>query len=133
MLWRIVFVSALFTVGIVGIFTWAGHRGYEVELARTMVVNTLCVMEMFYLFNVRYLHMTSFTVRGARGTPTVLWAIATLALAQFAFTYAPWMQLLFQSRAIPPIDVLLIVAIGFALMVVLEAEKALMQRLGWLR
>ncbi|MHB8912794.1 MAG: cation transporting ATPase C-terminal domain-containing protein, partial [Lysobacter sp.] len=133
MLWRIVFVSALFTVGIVGIFSWAVHRGHEVELARTMVVNTLCVLEMFYLFNVRYLHMTSFTVRGARGTPAVLWAIVALALAKLAFTYAPWMQLLFHTRAVPLVDVLLILAIGVALMVVLEAEKMLMRRLGWLR
>ena len=131
-LWRIVFVSMLFTAGVFGIFGWADHRGYGVELARTMVVNTLCVLAMSYLFNVRYLHMTSFTLQAVRGTPAVIWAIAALALAQLAFTYAPWMQRLFDTRAIPWPDVLLILAVGAALMLVLEVEKWLMRRMDWL-
>jgi magnesium-transporting ATPase (P-type) len=128
MLWRIVFVSLLFTAGAFGIFAWAGHRGYEDALGRTMVVNTLCAMEVFYLFNVRYLHMRSFTWTGARGTPAVLWAVGAVVLAQLAFTYAPWMQALFDTRAVPLADGVLIVAIGAASMVVLEIEKALLRR-----
>ena len=127
MLWRIGLVSLLFTAGAFGIFAWAFHRGFGVELARTMVVNTLCVMEIFYLFNVRYLHMRSFTWRGARGTPAVLWAIGAVVIAQLAFTYAPWMQALFDTRAIPWQDGLVIIAIGIATMVVLEIEKALLR------
>ena len=50
------------------IFFYALERGAGVETARTMVVNTLVVLEIFYLFNVRYLHMTSITcaARSAR-------------------------------------------------------------------
>src|SRR3970282_2506005 len=96
----------------------------------TMVVNTLVVMEIFYLFNVRYMYMTSFSLRGALGTPAVLWAVALVTLAQFAFTYAPWLQALFQTRAVPFVDGLLIVATGVALMVILELEKALLRHLG---
>ena len=131
MLWRIVLVSLLFTAGIFGIFSWAGYRGYDVELARTMVVNTLVVMEIFYLFNVRYMYMTSFSLRGALGTPAVLWAVGLVALAQLAFTYAPWLQALFQTRAVPVADGLLIIGLGVALMVVLEIEKTLLRHLGW--
>ena len=131
MLWRIVLVSLLFTAGIFGMFSWAGYRGYDVDLARTMVVNTLVVMEIFYLFNVRYMYMTSFSLRGALGTPAVLWAVALVTLAQFALTYAPWLQALFQTRAVPFVDGLLIVATGVALMVILELEKALLGHLGW--
>lgn len=125
---RIVFVSLLFTAGAFGIFAWAGHQGYEDALGRTMVVNTLCAMEVFYLFNVRYLHMRSFTWTGARGTPAVLWAVGAVVLAQLAFTYAPWMQALFDTRAVPLADGVLIVAIGAASMLVLEIEKALLRR-----
>ncbi len=128
MLWRIGFVSLLFTAGAFGIFAWATWRGFSVELARTMVVNVLCVMEIFYLFNVRYLHMRSFTLVGARGTPAVLWAVGGVIVAQLAFTYAPWMQALFDTRAVPWADGLVIVAIGLASMVVLEVEKALLRR-----
>jgi magnesium-transporting ATPase (P-type) len=128
MLWRIVFVSLLFTLGAFGIFAWGQWRGYEDALGRTMVVNVLCVMEIFYLFNVRYLHMRSFTWRGARGTPAVLWAVGAVVLAQLAFTYAPWMQALFDTRDVPLWDGLLIIGIGAASMLVLEAEKALLRR-----
>jgi len=129
MLWRIVLVSLLFTAGAFGIFAWAMQRGLGVETARTMVVDTLCVMEIFYLFNVRYLHMTSFTLRGLRGTPAVLWAIAGVVVAQLLFTYAPWMNRVFDTRPVPLADGVIIVLIGVATMAILEGEKILLRRL----
>ena len=131
MLWRIVLVSLLFTLGAFGIYAFAMHEGHDVALARTMVVNTLCVLEIFYLFNVRYLHMRSFTLRGIQGTPAVLWAVAAVVLAQLAFTYLPTMQRLFDTRAVPFQDGAVIIAIGIALFVLLEIEKWLLRRLGW--
>ena len=132
MLWRIVLVSVLFTIGAFGIFAWSLlWRGQDMATARTLVVNTICAMEVFYLFSVRYLHMTSFTRRGARGTPAVLWAVAAVVAAQLAFTYAPFMQRLFDTRPVAWPDLLASVMIGLALMVLLELEKALVRRLGW--
>lgn len=130
MLWRVALVSMLFTMGVFAVMAWAAHRGFSDELARTMVVNVLCVMETFYLFSVRYLHMRSFTWRGARGTPAVLGAVTAVALAQLAFTYLPWMQALFDTRSVPLADGLVILGIGAAFMVALEAEKALLLRWG---
>lgn len=130
MLWRVAFVSMLFTAGVFAIVAWAEHRSFGTELARTMVVNVLCAMEIAYLFNVRYLHMRSFTWRGARGTPAVLGAIAVVVLAQLAFTYLPWMQTLFDTRDVPFTDGLVILGVGVASMVVLEIEKALLRRWG---
>lgn len=131
--WRILFVSILFTIGVFGIYDYAMRSGLGEQVARTMVVNTLVVMEIFYLFNVRYLHMTSFNLRGVLGTPAVLLAIAVVVAAQFAFTYAPFMHALFDSAPVAFADGLIIVAIGIVLMGILEAEKALMRRIGSLR
>ena len=61
LIWRIIFVSLLFVAGAFGMFFWAEVRGLPHEEARTIVVNTIVVMEIFYLFSVRYLHTTSFT------------------------------------------------------------------------
>ena len=91
----------------------------------------ICVMEIFYLFSVRYLHMTSFTLAGARGTPAVLWAVGVVVVAQLAFTYAPFMHRWFDTRPVAWLDGVLVIAVGVLLMLVLEAEKALMRRLGW--
>ena len=56
LLWRVAFVSLLFVVGVFGVFFYAIERGVSIETARTMVVNTIVVMEIFYLFSVRYVH-----------------------------------------------------------------------------
>ncbi len=129
MIWRIFFVSCLFMAGAFGIFAWAMHRGFDVAMGRTMVVNMLCVLEIFYLFNVRYLHMTSLSWRAVRGTPAVLWAVGGVVVAQLLFTYAPWMQALFDTRAVPFWDGVLIVGLGVGLLGVLELEKVALRRL----
>ncbi|MFT0892086.1 cation-transporting P-type ATPase [Pseudochelatococcus sp. G4_1912] len=128
MLWRVFFVSVLFLIALMGIFFYSLSRGDELALARTLCVNTLVVMEAFYLFNVRYLNVPSFTLRGALGTPAVLIAIAAVIAGQILFTYAPFMQAAFDSRPITWEDGLLMVLIGFIIMVVLEIEKTLFRR-----
>ncbi len=127
LVWRIAFVSLLVMLGVFGIFEYALHRGYDEEGARTMVVNTLVVMEIFYLFNVRYLHRSSFSLVGAMGTPAVLAAIAVVVAAQLLFTFAPFMQDLFGSAPLAVPDGLVILAIGVATMVILELEKTLVR------
>ncbi len=121
--WRILFVSALMVAGTFGIYTWAMARELPIEVARTMAVNTLVAMEIFYLFSVRYVHGTSLTWRGGLGTRPVLIGVTAVVLAQFAFTFLPPMQAIFGSRPISFGDGLVIVAIGVALLMIVEAEK----------
>lgn len=54
----------------------------------------------------------------------MLIAVAIVVAAQFAFTYLPVMQQLFDTRPISFGDGLLIVAAGLAVMIILEIEKA---------
>ena len=128
LVWRIVFVSLLFTTAALAVFFYALGTGLGIEAARTMVVNTIVVLEIFYLFNVRYLHVSSFSWRGLLGTPPVLIAIAIVTIAQFAFTYLPFMQELFESRPVGLVDGMLILAIGVVMMAILESEKLLIRR-----
>lgn len=130
LLWRVVVVSGLMAAAALFVFFLSLERGDGIEYARTLVVNVVVVAEIFYLFNVRYMHMRSLTWRGALGTPPVLAAIAAVVAAQFAFTYLPVMQALFHSRPLLLADGLMIVAIGVGLMLLLEAEKLAFRRLG---
>ncbi len=130
LVWRVVLVSLLFLGAGLGVFFHALARGDDLETARTLVVNTIVVMEIFYLFNVRYLHMSSMTLRGALGTPAVLVALGVIVLAQLAFTYAPFMQHWFATRPVALADGAMIVAIGAAMMLLLEGEKWLLRRVG---
>ncbi|MGP1358172.1 HAD-IC family P-type ATPase, partial [Roseicyclus sp.] len=122
-LWRVVFVSLLFCVGIFGMFTLAQARGATLEEARTVAVNTLVVMEIFYLFSVRFLNTTSLSFGAVVGTKPVLVAIGAVTALQLAFTYAPFMEAFFDTRPLSLAEGLMVLAVGPVLLLVLEVEK----------
>ncbi|RDI60197.1 cation-transporting P-type ATPase [Microvirga subterranea] len=130
LLWRIAFVSTLMVVGTFSIYAWAIGRGLPVETARTMVVNSIVVMEIFYLFSVRYIHGSSLTLQGVLGTRAVLIGVATVVAAQLAFTYLPVMQWIFDSRPISAVDGLVILGLGITLLGIVEVEKQIAARLS---
>jgi magnesium-transporting ATPase (P-type) len=123
LVWRVILVSVLFLVGIFGMFEVALIGGAAIEEARTVAVNTLVAMEVFYLFSVRYLRTPSFTFKGVKGTRPVLIAVGIVFALQLLFTYAPFMTTLFHSRPLSVPVGLQIVGVGVALLVVLEVEK----------
>jgi magnesium-transporting ATPase (P-type) len=92
-------------------------------------VNAIVVLEIAYLFSVRFQRRTSFTWRGAMGTPAALIGVGAVAALQLAFTYAPPLQALFSTRPLDPIsDGLPILGVGISLMLVLEGEKHIRRR-----
>ncbi len=99
--WHIVLVSTLFLWGVFGIYAYAIDRGYSVELARTMAMNTLVVMEIFHLFFIRNIYGTSLTWKLVRGTKMVWATVATVTIAQFAITYLPPLQPIFETAPVP--------------------------------
>jgi magnesium-transporting ATPase (P-type) len=125
LIWRIVLVSILFAIIAFTIFGWAERSGRSHEEARTIVVNTIVVMEVFYLFSVRYLRMTSMTLEGFLGTRAVLLGVGSIIVLQLAFTYTPVLQSLFDTRPMTLMDSLLVVGAGILLFIVLEIEKLL--------
>lgn len=129
LLWLVLMISVLFVIGVFGVYRYAIEQGYSVELARTMAMNTLVVMEIFNLFYIRNIYGTSFTWSALRGTRAVWITITIVTLAQFAITYLPFMQQWFGTASVSLADGLMIVGIGVLLLVIIETEKAL--RLAW--
>ncbi len=123
LIWRVIVVSLLFVTGVFGTFFWAQSRGLSLEEARTIVVNTIVIMEIAYLFSVRYLYATSLTWAGLLGTRAVLVGVAAIVVAQLLFTYAPPMQAAFETRAISLLGGLVAVGAGIVLFAILELEK----------
>lgn len=128
LLWRIVLVSVLMAAGVFGIFGWSSTHGSTLEEARTYAVNTLVVMEVFYLFSVRYLRAPSFTLGRLFNSRAVLIAVATVVVLQLRFTYAPFMERFFDTRPVDFVHGLEILGLGVALFVILELEKRALQR-----
>ena len=127
--WQIGFVSLLFLVGVYGIYAVAIERGQSIELARTLAVNTLVVLEIFNLLFIRNLYGSSLTWRSLKGTPVLWTAIVAVVLAQGALTYLPFMQQVFGTRAVPLDEALMVLGIGVLMFVILEVEKQI--RLRW--
>ncbi|GAA3720412.1 cation-transporting P-type ATPase [Oceanisphaera sediminis] len=123
LIWHIVFVSLLFLSGVYGIYNYAIERGYSVDLARTLALNTLVAMEIFHLFFIRNIYGTSLTWQAVRGTTVVWTVVLVVVVAQFAITYLPLLQAVFATEAIPFLDGVLILAIGAALFAIIETEK----------
>jgi magnesium-transporting ATPase (P-type) len=131
--WHIVLVSALFLAGVFGMFAYAMDRGYSVELARTIAVNTMVVMEVFHLFFIRNIYGTSLTWNAVKGTRVVWMAVIGVTLAQFAITYLPPLHRVFATEPVPLFDGLLIVGVGVAFFAVIETEKQIRLRVRSMR
>lgn len=128
LIWRVALVSVLFSIGVFGQFELAILTGEDLETARTMALNTLVAMEVFYLFSVRYLRAASITLEGVKGRPPVLIAVAIVIVLQAIFTYAPFMNVLFETRPLSLIQLLQCTIPGVALLVILEVEKRIVSR-----
>lgn len=125
LIWHVALVSILFLAAVFGIFAYALDKGHSPELARTMALNTLVVLEIFHLFFIRNIYGASLTWRGLRGTRVIWLCVTTITLAQFLVTYFPPLQQVFGTRAVPLTDGMLIVAVGAVFFAIIETEKQL--------
>jgi len=125
LVWHIILVSTLFVCGVFGIYHYAVDQGYSIDLARTMALNTLVVMEIFHLFFISNIYGTSLTWKAVRGTKVVWTVVVIITVAQFAITYLPPLQKIFATEAIPFWYCVLIIGIGAALFAIIETEKQL--------
>ena len=128
-LWRIGFVGILMVVAALGLFVFDRARGLPVEVARTSVVNMIVMIEVFYLFNARFLRRSSLSFEGLFGSRAVLTAVGLVLLLQLAFTYVPFMQVLFDTRDLGLDEWRRILAIGLLVFLLVELEKAIRQRI----
>ncbi len=127
-LWRIGFVSVLIGGATIAVFLIEMRLGMSVEMARTLAVNTLVCAQIFYLFNSRFLRESSLSFSRLFTNQAVWLAVGVLALLQLVFVYAPFMHRLFGSTALELRHWLVPLGIGFAVFLIVEAEKAIFRR-----
>jgi magnesium-transporting ATPase (P-type) len=128
-LWRIAFVSLLICGATIAIFLYEKQLGQPLELARTLAVNTLVCCQMFYLFNSRFPRQSSLSLERLFANRAAWIAIGILAVLQLLFVYAPFMHLWFGSAPLEARHWLIPLAIGAAVFLVVELEKAITRRI----
>ena len=128
--WRVIFVGVALLILTLAAFFWMKSSGASDELARAVAVNTLVIGQIFYLLNSRFKTKSSLSISAHLGNPYLPLGIAAVIVLQLLFTYAPPLQRLFGTEAIP-LDVWpRLLAGGFLFFLVVEAEKFVIRRFG---
>ncbi|MDO5667025.1 MAG: cation-transporting P-type ATPase [Alcaligenaceae bacterium] len=129
-IWRVIMVSIVIMIGALGVFLWELNQGTSLEVARTMTVNIIVVCEMVYLFNSRHTFLSVINREGLFGNRYVLIAIAACIPLQLLYTYAPFMQTIFNSAGLSLLEWLKVFGAAFLLFFVAEFEKFVVRKIG---
>jgi magnesium-transporting ATPase (P-type) len=119
----------LFCAAVYLVFGYVMAQGGSEQLARTMALNMLVVLEVFHLFYVRNMSSSALNWQLLKGTKVVWLTVIVVLVAQLAITYLPMLQPLFGTEAIGWQGCLVILGIGVLFYLLLEVEKQL--RLRW--
>lgn len=128
-IWRIVLVSVIILVGAFGLFEYELAQGESIEKARTVAVNVVIFVEIFYLFNARSLTRSPFQL-GLFSNPWAIGGAILMTIIQLLYTYAPFMNTLFSSAPIPLALWLDVLVVSLAAYILVEAEKWLRRKVA---
>ncbi len=123
-------VGGLWTTLVnLGIFMWALNSGRSLEEAMTMTFVSLVLIQFFNAYNFRSDRHSALNRPFANKwlNLAILWELLLLVLV----VYVPFLQALFNTSALSPIDWAIVTASAFTVLPVLEAAKWLGRR-GWL-
>ncbi|MFT7823796.1 MAG: HAD-IC family P-type ATPase [Sulfurimonas sp.] len=129
LIWHIILVAGLFLAGVFSMYEYAIVNGYSEALARTIAMNTLVVLEIFHLFFIRNMYGPSLNRKAVLGNRYVWAAVIAVTSGQFAITYVPWLQAIFETQAISVFDGFLIIAVGAVMFFIIEIEKQIRRKL----
>jgi len=118
----IVTAGLVLQAGAFGFFEWARRSGVPADEARTIAVNTFMAIQAFYLFNCRSLRMSAFRVNPVSNYMLLVGFAITVGL-QAMFTYAPFMNVAFESVPLSAERWIPILLVGMAAFVFIEGVK----------
>ena len=130
LVWRIVYVSILISLGTFALFFYELKLGSSLEVARSVAVNTIVFFEVAYLFNSRHLSKSVLNARGIFGNRVVWWGIAAVVCLQLLFTYWPVTNSLFHVAPLNAATWLRVLGASLILMLLVELEKAIARKLA---
>lgn len=124
---RILLVGGMLLIAAFGLYEWELRTTGVQEQARTVAVNVFVMVEAFYLFNSRSFTRSPFAL-GLGTNPWVVAGFGIMVLLQLAFTYVPFMNVLFGSAPIGLLPWLKIIGVSILAFIVIEVEKWLRNR-----
>ncbi len=101
-IWRVAFVGSMIAVSAFILEAWLQPRGYSPEFIRTVLLQTLVTAQWFYMLNCRVSDGFSLT-KGLLANKGIWIVSGVLLVLQLLIIYAPFMQMLFGTRAAVPL------------------------------
>ena len=108
-------------------FEWALKDGASLEEARTIAVNTIVMIEIFYLFNCRSLTKSVLRMEFF-SNKLIFLGVGAMILLQIVFTYIPVMNEIFQSKPIELDSWLKIIGVSLTTFLIIEIKKFVSNR-----
>jgi Ca2+-transporting ATPase len=127
LLGRVVIVGLLVMAGAFGLYEWQILREAPLAEARTVAINAVAWIMIFYLFNCRSLTQSMFAI-GVFSNRWVWIGVGAMVVLQAAFTYLPVMNHLFDTAPISALAWAEILAVSLLAYGGVELEKALRRR-----
>jgi magnesium-transporting ATPase (P-type) len=126
-IWRVVFVGLMIAISAFVLEAWLQPRGYSAEFIRTVLLQTLVTAQWFYMLNCRV--SDGFSLSKGLLENKGIWIVSgVLLVLQLLIIYAPFMQMLFGTESLPFRYWVITFVIGFAMFLIVEAEKMLTRR-----
>lgn len=122
MIERTAIISALMFVFMYVLFVWELKVTGNLDAARTVSVNTLVVIQIFYLLNCRSLDRSIFSI-GLFSNKWIIVGIAITVLLQLLYTYSPFMNYIFESAPLGIEAWLRIIVVSIVSFILIEAYK----------
>jgi magnesium-transporting ATPase (P-type) len=126
-IWRVVFVGLALLTLTLWAFFWMKQNGASDALARAVAVNALVIGQIFYLLNSRYKIGSSLSLKAHLDNKYLPLGIGAVVILQLLFTYAPPLQVLFETAAIPLRIWPWLLFGGLVFFFVVEAEKLIIR------
>ncbi|WP_417317580.1 cation-transporting P-type ATPase [Emcibacter sp.] len=124
---RIIVVSLLMTAATFTLFQWEQDQGNNIDAARTVAVNVIVFVEIFYLLNCRSLKRSVFSI-GLFSNRWLIYGIVGMILLQLLFTYLPLANRIFHTTPISWDAWLRIIGAGIVVFSVVGLEKWIRQK-----
>ncbi len=125
---RIIIAGVILLICAFALFEWAEARGLGEAVARTAAVNVFMSVQLFYLFACRSLRRSLFRF-SPFGNRMIVLGVAVVVVLQLLFTYAPFMNVAFDTAPLTLNEWIVILLFGFGAMVLMDFVGFLLRRL----
>lgn len=119
--WQMAYVSVLMAVISLIAHDWLLAQGVSETVASTVMVNTVVLSKVFYLFNIRT--SESAFSKAFFTNPKAFLIIGVMIILQLLLTYVPFMQGAFSTESISMVGWSIAIGAGIIVLLVAELDK----------